>query len=785
MVRPSAYPGDLSKVVFIGNYVPRQCGIATFTTDLLTAVSNEMPSLECWAVAMNDVPGGYAYPQEVRFEINQRVLTEYRLAADFLNVNRVDVVCLQHEYGIFGGEYGAYILELLSGLRMPIVSTLHTVLMQPTPGQFSVLRRICQLSDRVVVLSWKAVEILKEVYHVPQEKIVMIPHGIPDVPFVDPNFYKDQFGVEGKKVILTFGLISPGKGIEYMIDALPGVVEKHPDVVYLVLGATHPHIRREQGESYRLSLQRRARELGVDDHIIFHNRFVSLEELCEFLGAADVYVTPYLNKEQIVSGTLAYAMGAGKATVSTPYWYAEEMLANGRGCLVPFRDSSALAEQIIYLLDNEVERHAMRKRAYTFCRDMVWKEVARKYLETFATVKAERERRPRAFFFTKEIAFLPEEIPQPRLDHLIRLTDNVGVIQHAKYIVPNRHHGYCTDDNARALITVLLANDVNIELEQSFLTNLACTYLAFLFHAFDEEKGRFRNFMGYDRTWLEEVGSEDSHGRAVWALGEAVALADSDEIRAPAIELFLKALPALLDFSSPRSWASALVGIHSYLQKFPGDREVRRVRDTLAHRLYDLYRQNARPDWYWIEDIVSYGNGKIPQALIVSGYDMGNGDFIQAGLQSLEWLVKIQTDPKGHFVPIGNNGWFTKNGPRARFDQQPIEAQEMIEALKDAYLITADDVWIDYAQMCLEWFLGRNDLKVPLYDYRTGGCCDGLTPTGPNRNQGAESTLAWLLSLLNMYGLRSKQVSIEAERNSNVVAEHGNYLRTDQKEGIP
>lgn len=767
MVRSTFYPGEISKLAFVGNYIPRQCGIATFTTDLLTAVSSEVPSMECWAVAMNDVPSGYAYPQEVRFEINQRVLGEYRLAADFLNVNRVDVVCLQHEYGIFGGEYGAYILELLSELRMPIVSTLHTVLQKPAPGQYSVLKRICQLSDRVVVMSHKAVEILVDVYKVPMEKIVMIHHGIPDVPFVDPNFYKDQFGVEGKKVILTFGLISPGKGIEYMIEALPSITRKHPDVVYIVLGATHPHVRRDQGESYRLSVQRKARELGVDDHLIFHNRFVSLEELCEFLGAADIYVTPYLNKEQIVSGTLAYAMGAGKATVSTPYWYAEEMLADGRGYLVPFRDSQALAERIIDLLDNEVERHAMRKRAYTFCREMIWKEVARKYLEVFAAVKAEREKKPRALFFTKEIAYLPKEIPQPRLDHLVRLTDNVGILQHAKYIVPNRHHGYCTDDNARALIAVLLAKDVDAEIEDEFLTNLACTYLGFLLHAFDEERGRFRNFMGYDRTWLEAVGSEDSHGRAVWALGEAVSLAESEEIRAPAIELFLKALPAVLDFSSPRAWASTLVGIHAYLQRFPGDREVRRIRDILAHRLYDLFRRNAHQDWPWIEDIVSYGNGKIPQALIVSGYDMADGELVQAGLRSLEWLTQIQTDPKGHFVPIGNNGWLTRNGIRARFDQQPIEAQEMIEAFKDAYLITADELWIDHAQMCLEWFLGKNDLNVPLYDYRTGGCCDGLTPTGPNRNQGAESTLAWVLSLLNMYTLRSKQVSLEAEKNSN------------------
>jgi len=766
MFESGKYPSHPGKIALIGNYLPRQCGIATFTSDLLTALSEENPGGEHFAVVMNDVPDGYRYPSQVRFEVNQRVLSEYRLAADFLNMNRVEVVCLQHEFGIFGGDDGVHVLDLLGGLRMPLVTTLHTVIQTPTPGQMTVVKRIAQLSDRLVVMSRKAAQLLQNIYGVPAEKIALIHHGIPDVPFVDPNFYKDQYGVEGRKVILTFGLLSPGKGIETMIDALPAVVGEHPQAVYIVLGATHPHVKKEQGEAYRLSLQRRAREQGVGDHVIFHNRFVDLKELCEFIGAADIYVTPYLNREQIVSGTLAYALGSGKATVSTPYWYAEEMLAGGRGRIVPFQDPEALADQVNDLFTQEVARHAMRKRAYTFCRGMVWKEVARQYLDVFSRVKRERESAPRPVFRARTMESVPREIPRPKLDHIIRLTDDVGILQHVKFIVPDRYHGYCTDDNARALIAVLLAREMMAEGETA--TNLACTYISFLHHAFNEETGRFRNFMGYDRRWMEEVGSEDSHGRAVWGLGEAVALAESDDICAAAQGMFEKALPALTDFDSPRAWAFALVGIHAYLSRFGGDSEVRRIREKLANRLLRLFRDGASDDWPWIEDKVTYANGKISQALILSGRWQNKAEMLSAGLRSLEWLMEIQTDAGGHFVPVGNKGWYPRGGEKARFDQQPIEALNMIEACREAYDATSDEKWLSHAQRCLEWFLGRNDLNVPLYDHKSGGCCDGLQADGPNRNQGAESTLVCFLSLLALNQMRGRQIAVEATAETNL-----------------
>ena len=756
MKRGGLYRESPKTIALIGNYLPRRCGIATFTSDLLGSLSSEAPETDCWAIVMNDVPEGYPYPHQVRFELNYKNLRDYRLAADFLNMNQVDAVCLQHEFGIFGGAYGCHVLELLRNLRMPVVTTLHTLFTQPDSGQRAILKELGRSSDRLVVMSRKAEETLKEVYEIPAEKCVMIPHGIPDVPFVDPNYYKDQFAVEGRKVILTFGLVSPGKGIEYMIDALPVIAGKHPEIVYIILGATHPNVKREQGEAYRLSLQRRARDLHMESHVIFHNRFVDFKELCEFIGAADIYVTPYLNKEQIVSGSLAYALGAGKAAISTPYWYAEEILGDGRGITVPFRDSNSLAARVIYLLDNEVERHGMRKRAYTFCRDMIWKEVARRYLELLIEVKNERELCPRVTFYAKTLGAVPLELPRPNLRHLNLMTDDVGMLQHAKFVVPDRSHGYCTDDNARALIAALMARD--LVPDDSALVDLACRYVGFLHHAFNETIGRFRNFMGYDRRWLEEYGSEDSHGRAIWGLGMAAALSKSESLSGAAISIFEQALTVMDDFRFPRAWAFGLVGIHAYLRRFSGDSEVRRVRESLANRLFDLYQANATDDWPWIEDTVTYANGKIPQALLLSGQWLQRGEMIEAGLRSLEWLVRIQTDPKGHFVPIGNHGWFSRNGERARFDQQPIEAQSMIDACIEAYNITRDEKWIEEARLCFDWFLGKNDLNVHLYDYKTGGCCDGLTANGANRNQGAESTLAWLLSLLSLYSLSGSEV---------------------------
>jgi glycosyltransferase involved in cell wall biosynthesis len=738
----------INRIAFVGNYLPRQCGIATFTTDLCEAVAAEHSETTCIAVPVNDIEDGYAYPPRVRFELTEKDLESYRRGADFLNINSVDLVCLQFEYGIFGGRAGSHILTLLRDLRMPIVTTLHTILREPDAQQRRVLTEVAGLSDRLVVMTKRSAEFLQEIYHVAPEKIDLIPHGIPDLPFVDPSFHKDLFGVEGKIVLLSFGLLSANKGIETVISALPAILAKHPNVVYFIVGATHPHVLRHDGETYRLSLQWLAQEKGVEGQVIFYNRFVSLEELVEFIGAADIYITPYLNAAQAVSGTLAYTVGAGKAVISTPYWHAEEMLADERGALVPFRDPAAMAEQVIDLLDNEAKRHSMRKRAYLYGREMVWPQVARRYMESFQRARAERRHFTPPDFVVKPLDKRPAELPPLKLDHLRRMTDDTGMFQHAIFTVPNYHEGYTIDDNARALTVSALLE----ELGNEETADLMSRYFAFVWYAFNAKTGRFRNFMSYQRDWLEENGSDDSHGRALWALGTVLGRSNTPTLQNMAGWVFEKSLPAVLDTTSPRAWAFALIGINEYLQRFAGDRTITQAREVLAGRLLDLYRQNRSDRWRWFEASLSYCNALLPHALLMCGRGIPNGDMTDAGLESLTWLADLQRAevPGGHFVPIGSNGFYRRDGERARFDQQPVEAQAMVSACLEAQRITGDKRWSKEARRAFDWFLGRNDLNLPIYDPTTGGCRDGLHPDRTNENQGAESSLAFLQAMLEL-----------------------------------
>ncbi|MGD8806923.1 MAG: glycosyltransferase family 4 protein [Chloroflexota bacterium] len=751
----------INRIGFVGNYLPRQCGIATFTTDLSEAIATEYRDTSCIALPVNDIEAGYAYPARVRFELAEKDIDSYRRAADFLNINSVDLVCLQHEYGIFGGPAGSHILALLRELRMPVVTTLHTILQDPSPVQRRVLQEVAALSDRMVVMSERGREFLQAVYEVPPEKIDLIPHGIPDVSFVDPSFHKDMFGVEGKMVLLSFGLLSANKGIETVIAALPAILARYPNVVYIIVGATHPHVLRQEGETYRLSLQRLAQEQGVAGQVIFYNRFVSLEELNEFISAADIYITPYLSPAQITSGTLAYTLGAGKAVVSTPYWYAEEMLANDRGALVPFRDPAALAGQVLDLLDNESERHAMRKRAYLFGRAMIWPQVARRYMASFERARDERRSFIPAGFVVKPLDQRPDELPPLKLDHLRHMTDDTGMLQHANFTIPNYDEGYSIDDNARALI--VSTHLAELELSKGVALTLASRYLAFIGYAFNRETGRFRNFMDYQRNWLEENGSEDSHGRTLWALGTVLGRSSTPALQSVAGWLFEQALPAILDTTSPRAWAFTLIGIHEYLRRFDGDRRASQVRDELAGRLLGLYEQSRSNDWRWYESSLSYCNAVLPQAMLMCGQWIPDSAMTRAGLESLSWLADLQRADTagGHFVPIGSNGFYEQNGERARFDQQPVEAQTMASACLEAYRSTGDECWRTEARRSFEWFLGRNDLNLPLYDPTTGGCRDGLHPDRPNENQGAESTLAFLQTSLELRLAENPIMSME------------------------
>ncbi len=740
-----------TRIAFIGNYLPRECGIATFTTDLCTALTTEYGERRLFAIPVNDPDSTYQYPEQVRLELEQEDRLSYERAADFLNFNGNDLVCLQHEYGIYGGSAGSHILALLRKLKMPLVTTLHTVLREPSLEQRMVLEEIAQLSDRMVVMSKLAAQLLREVHAIPSTKIDVIPHGVPDLPFIDPNYYKDKFGTEGKSVLLTFGLLSPNKGIENIIQALPAILAKQSNVVYIVSGVTHPHIRRREGERYREELQSLAGQLGVSDHVIFNNRFVNAEELVEHVGAADIYITPYRHEAQVVSGTLAIALGAGKAIISTPYWHAEELLAENRGVIVPFQSPDAIAEAVLSLLANDAERHAMRKRAYLYSRGTTWAKTARAYMASFQKARFERSLHPRAAHQDDPPMTSANHLPALNTSHLLTMTDDTGILQHAIYSVPNTREGYTTDDNARALIVSVNLDESPGYADRREYPNLSHRYLSFLWLAFNADTGRFRNFFDYNRNWLEDVGSEDNHGRALWSLGKVLGLSHNVGLRGAAGRLFEAAVPAAFTFISPRAWAYCILGMQAYLDWFPGDRVIQSARNVLANRLLDIYERSHSDTWKWFEKSLSYSNARLSQALILAGWRSGNQRMIEAGMDSLKWLVAEQhRDDKDIFVPIGSNGFYIEGNEKARFDQQPVEACSTVSACLEVYRLTEESQWLDEARRVFDWFLGKNDLQVPLYDAITGGCRDGLHPDRVNENQGAESTLSFLMALLDM-----------------------------------
>lgn len=712
-------------------------------------------------VAVNDTPEGYSYPEEVRYEFYQHDLESYKKAAEFLNSMNTEVVCLQHEYGIYGGTAGNYILTLLRNLTMPIVTTLHTVLQKPDQDQLMVLKSIADLSAKLVVMSEKGKQFLKDIYDVPEDKIQIVPHGIPDMPFVDPHFHKDRFGIEGKQVLMTFGLLSPNKGIENVINALPRIVQEFPDVVYVVLGATHPNLVRDQGEVYRDSLKKLAADNGVKDNVLFFNQFVELEDLTQFLGATDIYITPYLNPAQITSGTLSYAFGCGKAVVSTPYWHAEELLADGRGVLVPFNNSEAIADEIITLLRDDTLRHSMRKKAYLLGRDMIWERVMERYMQVFGDARSQSGGSTNlleSLARGKDSADHSFKLPAIKLDHLFRLTDSTGIIQHARYHLPHYEEGYCTDDNARALILSVMLDEVGMADER--VCRATDTYAAFLNYA--HVQGQFRNFMSYDRRWLEDIGSDDSTGRAIWALGVCVSRSTDKNLITWALPMLHQTLPTTVEMTSPRAWAFALMGIHEYLKRFSNDRLVKAIQQQLADKLVFRYNETANADWLWYETDLTYDNAKLAHALINTGESLNDRQLTDLGLETLDWLIGQQMSESAYFQPIGTNGFYRRGSKRAYFDQQPLEAQGTVSACLSAYRATKDTSWIKRANKIFKWFTGNNDLGLSVYDPQTGGCRDGLHVDRVNMNQGAESTLAYLMALTELH-LSQKELSRNEE----------------------
>jgi glycosyltransferase involved in cell wall biosynthesis len=692
---------------------------------------------------MNDEGHDYDYPASVGWRIREQLLEDYQSAARFLNAGQYDVVCLQHEFGIFGGDAGGHVMTLLRQLNMPVVTTLHTVLAAPSADQRRVLGEIVDVSTTVIVMAQKARELLRTVYDVPLEKIQVIPHGIPDCAFVDPGVAKLARGFAGRAVILTFGLISPNKGIEIMIDAMPEILRSRPDAVYVVLGATHPNLVRREGEAYRNGLRERTRQLGIEAQVVFLDQFVDRATLVGFISMCDVYVTPYLNEAQMTSGTLAYSFGVGKAIVSTPYWHARELLAEGRGILVPFGDSGATGREIAALLTDDPRRQRLCREAYAYSRHMTWPRTGERYMSEFARAVEYHRSEPGRLAATAS-AGSNRAVPAMCLTHFLSMCDDTGMIQHAIRSVPDRAHGYCVDDNARAL---LLACALDVPGEEPLSEGLTARLAAFVQHAWNPATRRFRNFMGFDRGWLEDSGSEDSHGRTLWALGECARCERRASRRSWAQDLFVEALPSVDGFSSPRAWAFTLLGLAAFRVADSVDSATVAMQHLLAGRLMMLLAATETPDWVWFEDSLAYDNARLSQALIVTGASTGRQSYVAAGLRSLRWLMALQTAPSGVFRPVGSQSFGDRRQQPRAFDQQPLEATATIAACLAAWRADGDPVWRAHAVRAFAWFLGSNDLAISLVDLETGSCCDGLHPDRANENQGGESVVSYLLGL--------------------------------------
>lgn len=732
------------RIALIGTFPPTKCGIATFSADLAEAIRRAGPDsiIDIFTISTQFET---KYPLNVQSILQKDCQADYLAAASQISAGDYDVVSIQHEYGIFGGIAGSFILDLIWNIETPIITTLHTVLDKPSLTQKLVLEAILNRSQRIVVMSHKAVQLLESVHGIPREKIDMIPHGTPVFPhFSNPQFRSDT--PPNAPLLLTFGLLSPDKGIEFVISAMPEIIREFPGAKYAIVGVTHPHIVETAGEKYRDELIQLSKKIGVAESIEFVNDYVPLESIVGYLDAADFYITPYLNRSQITSGTLAYAVGAGKAVISTPYWYAEELLDDGRGVLVPFKDSKAISDAVISLQKNQSDKDRMETRAIEFGQSMSWENVGKSYHKSIWEVRNQvrNEAQPKIGKVGPPVNILPKL----NTFHLKELTDDCGIIQHAQYSVPLRSEGYCVDDNARALLlTALLETQHLLPADVDMLQS---RYLSFVLDAYNPDEQRFKNFMSYDRRWLESKGSEDSHGRTVWALGTLSKFSRKSGRKEIAWELLTKALPASELCTSPRTWAYSILGGESYLQMYPYDLDIRNAVFRLAKRLLKLYETSRTSDWLWFEGSLTYANARLPQALIVAGNELQNETMLNAGIESLDWLRLIQTDATGCFSPVGTNGYFGEIHTFEQFDQQPVEAASSVSAYLSAWRITGNSIWLAEAHRAFRWFTGSNTLGVPVCDPDTGACYDGIHADRLNLNQGAESTLSFLCALTEL-----------------------------------
>jgi glycosyltransferase involved in cell wall biosynthesis len=725
----------IKRIALIGNSPPRLCGISTFTRDVREALVAADPALAVDLYAMDDPGSSHAYGPEVVCSIRQEELCDYAQAARRINESGADVVIVQHEYGIFGGPAGALLLKLLDRVDAPVVVTLHTVLEQPNSEQRAVIEALARRAFKLIVMAEKGVQILQAVHGIGGEQVAIVPHGVPDRDYLPTDVLKPAFGFEGHRVLLTFGLLSPNKGIETMIRALPRIAAEHPDILYVILGATHPHLVAREGEAYRESLVALATDLGVSDHVRFIDGFLDQERLLDYLQATDVYVTPYLSPTQITSGTLSYAVALGKPVVSTPYWHAEELLAGGIGRLVPFGDVDGFAATISGLLGQPAEMDRMSRDSYAIGRTMTWDNLARAYLAICAEAVA---RRPVRLSRPSATGPRTAEIHAPRLEAIERMTDGCGMLQHSIFSVPDRDHGYCVDDNCRAL---MLMHRIDGPTERA--DELARIYASFVQHAWNGEKGRFRNFMAFDRGWLEDEGSEDSFGRSLWTIGATVAEARQQDLRQWGLHLFDQVAPFSLALVSPRTWAFALLGADAVLDAHPDHAVAHRLVEEFSDRLWRRLRLGRREGWNWFEAVLAYDNARLPEALMRGASRLRNPTMLAGAVACLEWLDQQQTNALGQFRAVGTDSFWRAYEPPLPFDQQPLEAWATVDAALVAYRLTGEKRWLDSARRAYAWYLGENDLELPMVTLADGGCYDGLMSNRVNQNQGAESILAF------------------------------------------
>lgn len=732
------------KIAYIATYPPRECGIGTYTQNKFRAVHNYKISKQevhkGIVIAMNDDKNTYEYPEEVKFLISQDQQIDYIDAARFINESGADICVLEHEFGIFGGQDGSYILSLLHQLKIPVIAVLHTVLKAPSYNQRAITTEISRMAAKTVVMSYKAVEFLTKVYGIDSGRIEIVEHGVPELQF-NQETVKRELNLETKKVLLTFGLISRNKGIETVLKALPPVVAKYPETIYIILGKTHPSVVRHSGEEYRFYLERLVKELKLEGHVLFINEFIDQNDLVKFLSAADIYVTPYLNEAQITSGTLSYAVGAGCAVVSTPYWHAVELLSEGRGRLFNFNDYKQLSSIFMELLDHPQAMDEMSNKASAYGRKITWPMTGQKYIKLAKTILLQHQELGEAG--KKEVVIDPLLLPPFSLDHIKRMTDGTGLFQHAKFGIPNLKEGYCIDDNARGLLMVLMAYKQE---NNSQAVELMRIYLGFI-HYMQNDNGTFRNFLSFSRNFLDDVGSEDSFGRTIWALGYLIGNAPNDTYLQFGREMFLKASPNFEKLQYVRGIADTIIGISYYLQGSPSNIEMVEKMRHLSYKLIDKYNVYSTESWKWFEPVLTYDNAVMPLSLLHAGEILMDEKIINTAIESMHFISGI-TLKNEYLSIIGNEKWYAKDSIHSMFAQQPIDAMMMVLMFQKAYLLTKDETYLDNLYTSYMWFLGENDLRMKLYDHETKGCFDGLEFYGVNQNQGAESTLAYLISHL-------------------------------------